>query len=355
MKKTGLLTLSHSSRNTVLRFCDREVFRKRYGSPTRLDNLPPFESLPGPRSHFSGAMSFYRVVVAENGELAVQEWGSVKAPEKIQSAVVVAKDQLLMAFDCHMELWQFSQDIVQLPRFDDVCYQVKARFTHPHIAGIRTVEKVNQDTVLLSCAAADSVYFYNWKTAEVTLAYRLPEALYGANYVLDDTMDLHQHYIGNDAQTTHINAAAYHHQQQKIAVTTLIQGAVGEFCIETGDYREITRDYIGCHGARYSADLTLYFSDSCSGNLIFLDPQGKPDYRFGLDSKWLHDSVQIIDDIYAFALSDKNRLEFHNIKTQQCLYRKKFLTSPMILLNPIYRRLRGWLGNSNQFLSFQWL
>ena len=134
-------------------------------------------------------------------------------------------------------------------------------------------------------------------------------------------------------------------------VSTLIQGAIGEYHLDSGDYQELERGYVGCHGARYDDAGSIYFSDSCDGSLIHINKNG-PLITSKVKSKWLHDSVQLQGDLYAFALADSNDLLIRNVRTGQDVFKKSFITSPFMLLNPIYRWFPGWIGNSNQFLSF---
>ena len=122
---------------------------------------------------------------------------------------------------------------------------------------------------------------------------RMPASLYGHNYTLTSEMDLRRHYIHDGCQTTHLNAASVDREGRRAVVSTLIQGAIGLFDLRTGDYQEIARGFVGCHGARFSDRDEIYLADSPRGCLIFLGPGGRVTRRFETGSLWLHDVQQI--------------------------------------------------------------
>lgn len=82
----------------------------------------------------------------------------------------------------------------------------------------------------------------------------------------------------------------------------------------------MTRGFIGCHGARTNSEGEIYFSDSCTGSLVVLDEESRIKRRFRVDSLWMHDSLQIRDNIYAFSISDKNELHFYDIHRMKLLH-----------------------------------
>jgi len=192
----------------------------------------------------------------------------------------------------------------------------------------------------------------NWRSGEVEQVLRLPCDLYGFNYDLGPKTDLRLHYVNNNRQTTHVNGAWPLPGGKSVLVSTLIQGAIGRFDLESGDYTEITQGFIGCHGVRINSSGQTYFADSCQGRLVFLDDKGAVTRQFETGSKWLHDVTQIGDDIYAFSMADSNELHFYDIGTGERLYQRQFVTSPHPLLAPFYRWFPGWIGNSTLFVSF---
>jgi hypothetical protein len=135
-------------------------------------------------------------------------------------------------------------------------------------------------------------------------------------------------------------------------ISTLIQGAVGVFDLETGAYEEIVRGFVGCHGARVSAEGEVYFADSTAGHLVFLDSRGRIARRFDAGSRWLHDVQQVRGSVYAFALADSNELRVWDVDREELLYRRRFLTWPVEGLFGLAQRTPFWLGNSTQALSF---
>jgi hypothetical protein len=138
-------------------------------------------------------------------------------------------------------------------------------------------------------------------------------------------------------------------------VSTLIQGAIGRFDLTagaSGAYQELCRGFVGCHGARVSAEGEVYFADSAAGLLVFLTPEGRIARRFATGSRWLHDVQQIAGSVYAFALADTNELLLYDVATGELLARRRFLIWPLPGLFAAARRFPGWLGNSVQALGF---
>ncbi len=180
----------------------------------------------------------------------------------------------------------------------------------------------------------------------------MPASLYGNNYDLDSSMDLREHYIANDYQTTHVNSAFPHRDGEQLLISTLIQGAIGSFRLSDGSYREFTRGFVGAHGARLNDEGEIYFADSVTGCLVILNEDGTIRERFATGSRWLHDVQQIEGPVYAFAVSDMNAVCLYNIKTEELLFRRRFAKIPMFDNKWFYALIPLWLGNSTQFLSY---
>jgi hypothetical protein len=123
------------------------------------------------------------------------------------------------------------------------------------------------------------------------------------------------HYVNNDLQLTHINCAwAW---RGGIVISTLIQGALGWFDPQ-GQYQELLRGFVGCHGVRADARTgRLYFCDSCTGTLIFLNDKLGIKRRLATGSIWLHDAQQIEGDIFAVAVTDRNQVEIWDTRARE--------------------------------------
>ncbi len=258
---------------------------------------------------------------------------------------------LLAGFEHRVERWRLPAPLAELRGLDGIV--VEARFEHPHLAGLHTVEALSPHRALLSCAAADAVLVLDPQTGTVERTLRLPEALYGAGYPLAPGSDLRRHYVRDELQTAHPNAAFADAGGRWVAVSTLIQGAVGIFDLRGGGYQEVTRGFVGCHGARFGAGDEIYFADSATGTLVVLDDGGRVGRRFATGSRWLHDVQQLKGSVYAFALADRNELRIYDTAGGALLHRRRF---PRLAFTPppaLAHRLPGWLGNSVQALAFQ--
>jgi len=357
----ALLTLSHSSRRTNLARCSADFLTRRFGAPDRLRDLPPFESLPPPEPLYSGAVSLWRVEVDGAGGVALRPLGAVRDREKIQHAVPLGGTDLLVAYEQRVERWRLPAPIspisarrAELPRIDRAACaprSIVGRWEHPWLAGLHTVAPLPGDRALLACSASDALLVLDLASGAVERAFRMPAALYGRNYELTPAMDLRRHSIGDEQQSTHVNAAHPFDGGRRAVVSTLIQGAIGVFDLATGAYEELARGFVGCHGARVSAAGEVYFADSPAGHLVFLDAAGRVARRFDAGSRWLHDVQQLAGPLYAFALADANELAVWDVDRGVRLWRRRFLTWPVEGLFPLARRLPAWLGNSTQALG----
>ena len=354
MNRSGILALTHSSRRTNLARCSAEFLARRFGDPERLRDLPPFETLPPPEHLYSGAASFFRV--HQHGrELRFQPFGSIRDREKIQHVALLADTDLLVGYEQRVERWRLPGPVGSLARITRAGCTVVRRYEHSYLAGLHTVAPIPGDRALLACSASDAVLVLNLETGAVERTLRMPAALYGSNYDLTLERDLRRHYIADAYQRTHLNQASPIDGGRRAVVSTLIQGAVGVFDLESGAYEELAHGFVGCHGARVNEEGRVYLADSAAGHLVALDGQGRVARRFDAGSRWLHDVQQIAGSVYAFALADANELRIIDLDRQEVLFVRRFFTWPVEGLFGIPHRLRFWLGNSTQALSFRWL
>ncbi len=346
-----VLCLSHSSRITIRRFCSRQHLERRFSRPGRLEDLPPLHQLPHMRPHRHGALSFYRLDRLSDPSPRIEPLHVIKTKYRIQHAARLDERRILVAHEGSVARWRFEAPLLALRPESRAAYRVEHEFRHPLLCGIRTIHRMDGERVALACSAPDAVLIFNWASGQLERCLRMPADLYGQNYELAAETDLHRHYIGNDRQTTHLNAAFPEPGGTRILVSSLIQGAIGCFDLDSGAYRELARGFTGCHGARFDHRGQIYFADSCSGELVFLDDRGAAAHRFSTGSFWLHDAMELLPGIFAFAHADSNELRVLHLETGALLFQKKFLTCPNLLLQPLYRYLPGWIGNSLQFLA----
>jgi hypothetical protein len=362
----GILALTHSSRKANLARCSVEFLNRRFADPGRLRELPPFACLPPPRALYSGAVSFYRVL-AEGGEDGEGDGGGEAAPrrrrvrlvcvgrlrsrDRIQHVALLGAGELLVGFEHRLERWRLRAPIDQLRRLTAADCERVWCCEHPHLAGLHTVEPLGDGRAALSCASADAVLLCDLEGGTVDATLRLPAALYGQGYELGAATDLRGHAIPDEAQATHVNAA-HRAGGSRVVVSTLIQGAIGLLDLASGVYAEISRGFVGCHGARLSADGEVYFADSPAGALTFLTAAGRIARRFAVGSRWLHDAQQIAGSVYAFALADRNELRVYDLDDGELLWRERFRTWPLPGLFGAARLVPGWMGNTTQSLSF---
>jgi len=348
----GVLTLTHSSRTTNLARCSVQFLTRRFGDPGRLRGLPPLAGLPPAEVLYSGAVSFHRVL-AGGGRVSLEPCGQVRHRDRIQHVALLAADDLLAGFESRLERWRLRSPLDRPRRLTAADVEVVATFEHPHLVGLHTVEPLGEGRVALSCSAPDAVLVLDLASGAVERTLRLPAALYGQGYELAGA-DLRCHAIPDEGQTTHVNAAHRDHRDDGsgLVVSTLIQGAIGRFDLASGAYEELCRGFVGCHGARVSAEGEVYFADSTGGMLVFLPPEGRVARRFATGSRWLHDVQQIVGSVYAFALADRNELRVYDVGSGELLWRRRFLLWPLPGLFGAARLLPGWLGNSVQALGF---
>lgn len=356
MYELGTLILTHSSRSIDRKRCCLNFLTRRYSDPSRLDNLPLFEDLPSEKSYgrdYHGSVSFFKFHRNAQELVDISFVGNIRSRRgKIQHTVLVGERKLLVCYESCLEVWKFRDPVHLSERITSSDYSVERQFKCKYFSGLHTVYPLSKNRAVLSSSAADAILILNLKTGIVENIYRMPSYLYGNNYDLTPDMDMKEHYIGNDYQTTHINSAYPFNQGQQVAVSTLVQGAIGIFDLISGNYTEITHGFIGCHGARVNDVGQIYFADSVTGTLVILDDHGKINMRYAVASRWLHDVQQIANSIYAFAVADSNELRIEDIQRGKLLFRYNFFTCPVSKFFDISNILARWKGNSTQFLSY---
>jgi len=352
VRPVGVLTLTHSSRETKLERSSVQHLTRRFSDPARLAEPPPFESLPPAPTLYSGAVSFFLAFEDGTGRIHVRRLGSVRSRDRIQHAAVLASGDVIVGFEHRVVRWRSRLPIPELTQINAMDFQVSARFEHPLLAGIQTVEPLGEDKVAVACSAPDAVLLLDTVEGRVERMLRLPRDRYGRNYELASGMDLRRHYIDEELQMGHLDAAFGDRTGRYLAVSTLIQGAVGVFDLETGRYEEVTRGFVGAHGARFDDRGNLYFADSTTGTLVTLTEEGKIARRFGTGSRWLHDVQQLKGSVYAFALADLNELRVCDVDKDETLFRGTFTT--WTTENPDEGDPpANWLGNSLQGLGWR--
>jgi hypothetical protein len=301
-----LLCVVHSERPMEEPHNDINYLERRFGSPLRLPPWQAFETLE-PASAFSpylGAVSVYDI--GDAGDRPPELVCGFRPGTYKPSHAMWHDDRLWVLGTEHIEV--YDAHLTPLTAIRD-----------PWLAGGHTIVPDDRGRVLVSCSASDAILAFDQRTGELSQAWRVPEDRYGRNYPLAREHSVVDHYIPNDLQLTHINCAWP--WAGGFLVSLLIQGAIG-WSDGNGDYREITRGFVGCHGVRVRSDAEeIYFADSCSGMLVFLDRRGGVIRRVGTGSRWLHDAVQIRGDLFAAAPFDRNEVLLLNVATREVVWR----------------------------------
>jgi hypothetical protein len=299
-----LLCVTHSDRVTVPEQCSLNYLERRYASPDRLAALPPFESLID-ASHYSpyhGHVTLWDFV--EGDWRRPMLFACLRPDFKPQHALWHAG-----------RLWILG--VERLEAYDASLRRI-AEVSDPWLAGGHTVVPDGGGRLLLSCSGSDSVLVVDEKTYAVVAALRMPEAIYGSNYALARTDSVVEHFISNDMQLTHINCASP--WRGGIVVSTLIQGAIGWFD-PAGAYRELLRGYVGCHSVRTDVRTDqLFFCDSTTGTVVFLDDAMKIKARLASGSRWLQDACQTAPETLALAVTDRNQVEIIDLATREVMH-----------------------------------
>lgn len=300
-----VICFTHSSRPMDFSRATREYLGNRYATPDRLQKLPALAALP----------SEYNPNFV--GNVTVWDWSGhpedrpvrrhfIRKAYKAQHAMIW-RDKLLICGTAFLEIYPL----------DGPFEQPLQVITHPWFSGAHTIFVDPADRFVVSCSAPDALLIFR-PDGYLVHAWRIPAEIYGRNYDLQLTDDLRAHYVGNDQQIGHINCGAP--AGDGYLCSLLIPGAIGHFDA-TGRYRELARDYVGCHGARPLEDRGCYFCDSCRGRIVELDWQGHILRQFQLESGWLHDALRLGEGLYLCALSDHNTFELWDLVKGNCYWR----------------------------------
>lgn len=291
---TYLFALTHSARPMDFPRAELNYLTKRYASPDRLKNLPPLATLPpesGP--NYTGNISLW--CWDSECDLRPRLVEFIRKDYKAQHAVVVG-DELVVCGTTRLEVFPLVGSKERPLR----------TISHPWFAGGHTVFVDGEGNYVVSCSAPDAVLVFN-RTGDLLRVLRVPADLYGTNYELQPANDLREHYISNDLQLAHLNCS--YPTNRGVLCTLLIPGAIGLFAPD-GSYREIKRGYVGCHAAKWNPRTdTLYFADSCNGNIVELNWDGRIIRRHHLNSVWLQDVTAFDSFSYLVGASDRNTFE----------------------------------------------
>jgi hypothetical protein len=299
-----LLCVTHSDRPTEPEHCSLNFLETRYSNHDRLPAKVPFESFP----HVSTQQPY-------KGGVTI--WDVQEPPyrnPRLIAALRAEEYKPQHALWYHDKLWILGVDRLEI--YDSHIARL-ATVWDPWLSGGHTINPDGKGHLLITCSASDSVLIIDEKSLAVRSALRLPETIYGRNVELHRNHSVVEHYIPNDLQLTHINCAAA--WRGGIVVSTLIQGAIGWF---DGDaaYRELLRGFVGCHGVRVDSRTDrLYFSDSCLGAVVLLNEQFGIDKRVDVDSRWLHDALQMDGRIFAVSITDSNRVRLLDIESRETI------------------------------------
>lgn len=298
-----LLCVSHTDRALHQARANLNFLEMRYAKPDRLPPKEPFESLTPSIKHspYLGACTVWEF---EGGSVLKSRLLAHFHPETYKPQQVIWHKQ---------RLWVLGIECLEI--FDSKFNLVK-QVHDPWLAGAHTIVPDGKGKLLLSCSGSDSVLVLDEETYTIVKALRLPEEIYGFNYPLKRTDSVYDHFIPNDYQLTHINCAWP--WKNGILVSTLIQGAIGWFD-ENDSYQELTRGFVGCHGVRVSLSGQIYFSDSCTGLIMFLNQSFEIDKRIQTESVWLHDSLQLNENLFATAVADRNQVEIMDVTARKVI------------------------------------
>lgn len=301
-----IVCATHSDRLFVEERASINAFERRFGGD-RFKALPSLESFPpaGEAVPHKGKLSIWKL---DERSKKLSFLRSYEADGKIQFAAF-HRDSLLVLNSQSLEVL-------------DLAFSRKKVITHPWMVGGHTVFVDDENSALVTSAPANCVLRVDLYSGRVIEKMKIPES-YGKGYELPESFDLHDHFIPTDFQPTHVNCAFP--SGGRVLVTLCIPGAIGYF-EKTGtrsngwNYRELTRGFRGCHGARINLLGEIFFTDSPAGTVMFLDKEsGQILRRIKIQSNWLHDSDCVGDNLLVAGLSDKNTLGVYDQRNGECL------------------------------------
>lgn len=285
---------------------------KRWMTPGRLDNLPPFSSLPDiNKGHRSKGGSLVVFDVEFDGkQIRFQPVYQVSSERKIQHGCFL-NNNLVIAYEDGLEVFEQSapgQWDQSVKLIDD-----------PWFAGVHTVFPFKEQYLIVSASAPDGYVILDPETEEVKKRWRMPKAVYGENYKLTATSDLKRNFIHNDCQIGHLNYA-YPDAKGNVYVSICAQGDVGRVN-RWGFYSQLITGTTGLHGARdVPGRDVMYFSDSAKGMLVLANKKGQVQRRFDAKSIWLHDSVLLSWPWFLLAKSDKMEVDLVDVESMTTLH-----------------------------------
>jgi hypothetical protein len=300
-----LFAFTHATRPMDFARASLHYLTRRYAAADRLTHVPPLASLSR------------ETAAPATGKVTLWSWNSeqdsaprlvevLQRPHTTQHAIVDAGELVVCGTSC-LEIFPLVGDKAA-PR------QV---ITHPWFAGGHTVFVDADGNYVVSCSAPDALLVFD-RAGGLVRTHRVPDDLYGRNYLLGSDDDLREHYVSNDLQLTHINCGFP--TPRGLLCSMLIPGAIGLFTPE-GSFREITRGFTGCHAAKWNPhDDSLYFADSCNGNVVELTWEGRIRERSRLNSVWMQDVVLFQPGLYLAALSDQNLFTLWNAREGQAVW-----------------------------------
>lgn len=284
----NVLFVTHSDRSFQEERASLNGLARRFAERD-FSRLAPFESLPGVDRAvtFKGALSIWDM--PDNGVPVLL--GAYRPEYKVQyarwhdgSIVVLGHDRIEIL---------------------DVALKLRKVIRHPLLVGGHVLAPAGQGRVWVTCAPGNMVFLFDLASERVERILPMPDR-YGVGYPVSENTDLYAHYPPTDAQPTHVNSIWIHGEE--LWVTLCCQGAVGVFT-GAGDYREVCTGYCGCHGGRLADTGELYLSDSTVGLVWFFDATtGQVLDRLSVNSRWVHDCMQVSPDLFACTLSDSNVL-----------------------------------------------
>jgi len=296
------LLFTHSTRIMDFNQCHLNYLTNRYKNKDRLKIPPDLQSLKNEYcSNYTGAFSCW-----EWGRISdvpkLIRWG--KKNYKVQQAQIRGSE-LILAGTAFLEVYKTIWDDVPL-------YQI----THDLMAGNHLFEVMPDGGLVVSCSASDAILLFS-KEGKFLEYLRVPEEVYGRNYIFPPNVSLREHYIHNDLQLTHINSV--HSYDQGFLISTLIQGDIGYFDAQK-KYKVITSGFVGAHGVNSLPNGDIYFCDSCNGCIVIIEKSGKIKKRYKLGSSWLQDARWIQDELYICSVSDKNTFELWDFNENKLIW-----------------------------------
>lgn len=285
-----IFCVTHSSRAFHEARCTTNAFEQRFREAAA---LPPFESLPGLDSAvpYRGGLTLWRLDEFSS-QPRLECVHDYRPDYKVQSAAFHGNRLLVYGSD-RLEIFS--------PGFKRV-----TTVTDPWLVGGHTVFVDEAGHAWLTSAPANAVLRYDPKKQKIVERLSMPKQ-YGPHYQLDESSNLHDHYVPTDLQATHVNCAFP--WQGGVLVTLLRPGAVGYF---DGDrqYEEWFHGFRGCHGGKIDAQRReILLTDSAQGTAWFWDlDQRRVQRRLEIPSAWLHDVHPCGNGRYAATLGDQNVL-----------------------------------------------